>query len=81
MADLEAKALDKETLDEIKSELEETKKIIKGTGPRTSPSRSTNIWPYEMAQVVLGSRTKTESLIKSKKEMNFLKIWMIQQII
>ena len=36
MADLEAKALDKETLDEIKSELEETKKIIKGIGdPRT----------------------------------------------
>ena len=32
MADLEAKALDKETLDEIKSELEETKKIIKGIG-------------------------------------------------
>ena len=34
MADLEAKALDKETLDEIKSELEETKQIIKGLGPR-----------------------------------------------
>ena len=32
MADLEEKALDKETLDEIKSELEETKKIIKGIG-------------------------------------------------
>ena len=34
MADLEAKALDKETLDEIKSELEETKQIIKGLGLR-----------------------------------------------
>ena len=32
MADLEEKALDKETLDEIKSELEETKQIIKGIG-------------------------------------------------
>ena len=46
MADLEAKALDKETLDEIKSELEETKQIIKGLGPRAYTFRSTNIWPY-----------------------------------
>ena len=44
MADLEAKALDKETLDEIKSELEETKQIIKETGPRTNSLRSTSLW-------------------------------------
>ena len=76
MADLEEKALDKETLDEIKSELEETKKIIKGIGiHRQSESIVSKLW------VVYGSPAKTESLIKLKNEMSCLKIWMIRQTI